>query len=82
MVILIEDAYYTGSRGYDVGLMKYASPFLLRSRKLHEAEEAERQRIVREAQKLFKKYRIMMVSISREEEILDKVMQLFDNCRL
>lgn len=81
MVINIEDAYYTGGRAYDVGLMRYASPFLLRSKRLHEAEIRERNRILSEARSRFRKYRIGLVSVASEKDIMEKVIELFETGR-
>ena len=81
MVLNIEDAYLTGDNLYDIDKKEYESRFLLRDKKLHEREFAEREGRRRKAVNTFKKYGISGVDISREEDIVDKVVELFERHR-
>ncbi|MBQ6321518.1 MAG: DUF58 domain-containing protein [Lachnospiraceae bacterium] len=81
LVIRIDDAFYTGSGGFDVGGGKYIDLFFRKNKKLREIEEKERRRILEQARTLFGKYRIPMVTVSNQEEIIDKTITLLDQYR-
>ena len=78
MVVSIEDAYLTGDNIYDLDKKNYEKSFLLHDKKLHAAEVAERKKRKIAAQELYKKYMVGSVSISKESEIIDKIVELFE----
>ena len=79
----IDDAYLTDKNSFDVSLRRYASTFIPDSRELEKLEKNIRQQILDKAKKLFDTYRVGFVTVSREEEIIDKTLALFrrDNLR-
>ena len=81
MVINVEDAYLTGDNIYDLEQKNYERDYMLHDRKLHQAEIAERKDRRKKANDLFKKYQISSVDISRESEIVDKIVELFERHR-
>ena len=83
LVMNIDDAYLTDKNSFDVSLRRYASTFIPDSRELEKLEKNIRQQILDKAKKLFDTYRVGFVTVSREEEIIDKTLALFrrDNLR-
>lgn len=81
MVINIEDAYLTGERLYDLESRSYERDYMLHDRKLHAAELRERAQRHAEVEELFKKHQISTVTISREEDTVGKIVELFERHR-
>ena len=81
MLIDVEDAYYTGEELYDVDRERYPADFMLRSRKLIRAERKMRERMMNQALDLYKRHGVSMVTINRESEIIDKVVELLEKHR-
>ncbi|SEQ70662.1 Protein of unknown function DUF58 [Lachnospiraceae bacterium NE2001] len=81
MVINIEDAYLTGDNLYDLDNKSYERDYMLHDKKLHQAELAERASRKKKTNELFKKYQISMVDISREGDVVDKIVELFERHR-
>ncbi len=83
LVMNIDDAYLTDKNSFDVSLRRYASTFIPDSRELEKLEKNIRQQILDTAKKLFDTYRVGFVTVSKEEEIIDKTLALFrrDNLR-
>lgn len=77
MVVNINDVYLTGDTVYDVDAGGYEDDFVLRSRRLREAERKMREEIFSNAQQNFRRYGVSMVTVEKEEEIVDKVVELF-----
>lgn len=78
MVINVEDAYLTGDNLYDLDAKNYEKDYLLHDKKLHKIEVSERAGRKKKANELFKKYQISMVDVSREDEVVDKIVELFE----
>ncbi|MCR4845247.1 MAG: DUF58 domain-containing protein, partial [Eubacterium sp.] len=81
MLINVEDAYLTGDSLYDLEAKSYEKRFLLRDKKLHERELADRNARKNAAKNMYKKYCISSVDISREEDAVDKIVELFERHR-
>ena len=81
MLINIEDAYLTGDSLYDLEDKSYEKRFLLKDKKLHEREVADRNRRKASAKNMYKKYCISSVDVSREEDVVDKIVELFERHR-
>ena len=81
MLINVEDAYLTGDSLYDLEAKSYEKRFLLRDKKLHERELADRNARKNAAKNMYKKYCISSVDISREEDVVDKIVELFERHR-
>ncbi len=78
MIINIEDAYLTGDNLYDLSSKTYERDYMLHDRKLHQAEIADRNNRKKKAEELFKKHRISSVDVSRESDVVDKIVELFE----
>ena len=78
MLINIEDAYLTGDSLYDLEEKSYEKKFLLKNKKLHQIEVQERNSRKARAKNMYKKYCVSAVDISREEDVVDKIVELFE----
>lgn len=81
LVFLIRDAAFAGANVYDVDGSRYGDEFVLDSRRLRAEEKALRKGILDRAGALFKTYGVTMTSISRESEIIDRTVDLFERHR-
>ena len=81
LLINIEDAYLTGDNLYDLEGKDYEKPYMLHDKKLHEAELAERAARKKKSDALFNQHMITSVDVSRETEVVDKVVELFEKHR-
>ena len=77
MVVNIEDLYLTGDTVYDVESGRYEDDFILHDKALAQAEQEMRAEILAYAKKNFQRYGVSMITIEKEEEIVDKVVELF-----
>ena len=78
MLINVEDAYLTGDSLYDLEEKSYEKRFLLKDKKLHEKEVADRNARKTAAKNMYKKYCVSAVDISRESDVVDKIVELFE----
>ena len=78
MIINIEDAFLAGDHLYDLSTKNYEKDYMLHDRKLHAAEVNDRNIRRANAEELFKKHRISAVNVSRENDVVDKVVELFE----
>ncbi|MBR4515351.1 MAG: DUF58 domain-containing protein [Lachnospiraceae bacterium] len=78
LCVNITDAYMHGDNVYDVDRKRYEDRFILRDSRLFAAEKKLKDRITKQADDLFTSYGATMVSMSSEEEIVDKVALLFE----
>ena len=81
LAVQIEDAWYTGEGGFDLGSGKYIDLFFRKNRRLAEIEKRERSRLETIARERFKKYRVPMIKLSSQEQILDGVIELLNKYR-
>lgn len=78
MVINISDADITGNRGYDMDNESYIPEIILKDMKLHNIEEEIKNQLYETAYKKFKKYKISMITIDEEKEIVNKIIELLE----
>lgn len=78
MVINIDDAYLTGDNVFDIEEGNYEDSMILHNKLFHRAEIKHREKLINEKKALFSGYNIEMTTISRESEIIDKIIELFD----
>ena len=78
MVMNISDADITGNRGYDMDNESYIPEIILKDMKLHNIEENIKNQLYEAALKKFKKYKISMVTIDEEKEIVNKIIELLE----
>ncbi len=81
MVYCIEDAPLIAPDTYDTGIRRYFRPFFLKSPVLADLEKAEKQKVISAARGIFKKYRVTMTILNREDQILDRTVELFERYR-
>lgn len=77
LVVNIDDAFLTDDNAFDNDFRRYADTYLIRSKRLREAERSQRAALLQAAHKLFLRNRVNMTTVARESEIVDKVLQLF-----
>ena len=78
MVMNISDADITGNKGYDMDNESYIPEIILKDMKLHNIEEKIKNQLYEAALKKFKKYKISMVTIDEEKEIVNKIIELLE----
>lgn len=78
LVINIDDAYLTDGNIYDLDQGFYADTLFLNSRALCEEERAHRKEMLRERSHMLEKYRVPMVTIGSERQIVPKIVELFE----
>lgn len=78
MVMNISDADITGNKGYDMDNESYIPEIILKDMKLHNIEEKIKNQLYEAAFKKFKKYKISMVTIDEEKEIVNKIIELLE----
>ena len=76
-IFKIEDAFLTAEGAYDVDDDRFEDPFLAICRDLREEEKKIRQDLESAADHLLTRNRIFFQSVSREEEIVDTLIDLF-----
>jgi hypothetical protein len=81
LIMNIEDAYMYGYDVYDVERMRYEDEYTAHREKLYQAEWQERKTRIENLERMYRRYGISMVSISREADIIDKVVELFERHR-
>ena len=78
LVLNIDDAYLYGEDVYDVTRKKYEDDYVAHREKLYKAEKAERDKRYKKLEKLYTRYGVSLVSLQKESEIIDKVVELFE----
>ncbi|MCR5148137.1 MAG: DUF58 domain-containing protein [Eubacterium sp.] len=81
LVINIEDAFMYGYDIFDVELEKYEDEYTVHREKLYAAEKKDRRKRYERCNDLFKRYGVSSVTITKESEIIDKVVELFERHR-
>ena len=75
-VVNINDLFLAGEEVYDLETAHYEDDLILQDEKLHAAEKRAREEILATARRNFQRYGVSMVTIDREEEIVEKVIEL------
>ena len=78
MILNIEDAYLTGNRLFDLDKGGYEMDYMLGDKKLHTAEVEDRKKRLKRVSEIYKRYQISRVSVSKESEVVDRVVELFE----
>ena len=81
LFINVDDAYYTGDELYDMDQKRYAFDFLTKSKRLMRAERKLRESIYMRASSMLARYGMSMTSVSRESDIIDRVVELLERHR-
>ena len=66
---------------YDLSRGRYENPFFLGSRRLRAQEEAMREGMKKQIRHVCSRNKINLAVVSREEDILDETMKLFERYR-
>ena len=77
MVVNIDDAYLTDIRAFEVESARYADTFMVRSGALKTEEHRLRARMLAEREELLRRMRVGFVTVTKEAEIVDRVIDLF-----
>jgi uncharacterized protein (DUF58 family) len=78
LVVNIEDAYLTGNRLFDLDKGGYEMDYMLLDKKLNAAEIEDRKKRLKRVSEIYKRYQISRVSVSKESEVIDRVVELFE----
>ena len=78
MIISIEDAFLTGDNLFDLDEGVYEKDYLLKDKMLNQIERSDRISRRKKLDEMYKKYMISSVSISKEDEVIDKIVELFE----
>ena len=81
MVMNIEDAFLTGDQVFDNEKRAYERFFLSHSRALHDEEVRMRQEIIDGASTACKQLHSVMTTISKQEDIIESTINLFERYR-
>ena len=81
LLVNIEDAYLTGDNLFDLELKEYERDYMLHDKRLHKAELQDRAQRKKKAEDIFKKHQVSSVDVSREDEIVEKIVELFERHR-
>lgn len=76
MIINVKDISLFNTKAYDVDNRNYFAPMISKSRILKKIDMKEKEDLFIELSNKYKKYRITMVSIENEEEIIPKIIEL------
>lgn len=82
LVINIDDAYLTDGKVYDLERGLYADRFFLGSRKLREEEHEQRRSMLSEREHTLGKYRVSMVTVGSEKQIVPRIVELFEKAKV
>lgn len=77
-IININDNYHKGKNIYNIESKKFIPAFFFNDKKLYSIEKEIRDEIINEKIKAFRKYKINIITISSEEEIIKKLIQLME----
>jgi len=81
MIACIDDAYVTDGFSYDMDEDRYEYEFLSSSKALREAEHKEREERMAKGRAICARYNVSMVTVKSEEEVVDRVVELFERHR-
>ena len=78
LFLTISDAYLTGEQSYDVERQDYEPDFLQQSKRLSRLEHRERQARKEEFLAICKRYEATHTEIRKEDEVVDRIVELMD----
>ena len=78
LVINLDDAFLTGDTVFDNDISRYERFFLSHSKALHEEELRQRNEIMSKASEICKRNKACLMTISREEEIIEGTISLLE----
>lgn len=81
LVINIEDAFMYGYDVFDIEKNRYEDDYTAHRDKLLQAEKRDREKRFLKTNELFKRYGVSTVSLAKESEIIEKVIELFERHR-
>ena len=81
MLVQIDDAYLTGNNRFDAGAGKYASDMLISTGRLQKAEQRYRKELEAKTKELFRTHRVPMIRVGAEQEVTEKILQLFQEAQ-
>lgn len=76
-IFKLEDAYLTTPDAFDIQANRWEDPFLTMDERMHREELAQRADMDAQAERLMTPHRVLFRNISREEEIVDALAELF-----
>ena len=81
LIININDAYMTGKNAYDIENEMYIPKMFLEDKKLYELEKKAKEELYAKCEKKCKKYKISIATISNNQEITNKTIELLERHR-
>lgn len=81
LLLCLEDAYLTEAGAFNLDAGDYEDPFFAGNTRLREAEERARRQVLDRVETLSKRYRVPLTSLSDEESVVDRIVELFDRTK-
>ena len=81
LIINVDDAFLTGDTVFDNDISRYERFFLSHSKALHMEEMRIREEIIKTASEICKRNKACLVTISKEEEIIESTISLLERYR-
>ena len=81
LIINVEDAFLTGDTVFDNDIRRYERFFLSHSKALHREEMRIREEIIKTTSEICKRNKACLVTISKEEEIIESTISLLERYR-
>ena len=78
LLIQIDDTILEGDNVYDLETDRYEDDILLHNKKLREAARKKKQKMEEETSAMLNRGRVSMVKVSSENEIIDRIIELFE----
>ena len=81
LLVCIEDAMLTEEGAFNLDSGRYEDALIAGSRRLREAELAARNKVLSKTEQICRRYQVPAVRISCEDEVVDRIAELFDRSR-
>lgn len=81
LVVNIDDAYMYGYDVYDVEKQRYEDDYTSHRERLYRAEWKDRTDRYNRLEQLYRRYGVSIVTVAKESEIIDRVVELFERHR-
>ncbi len=78
LAIQINDISMNNAKSYDINSRKYFAPMFAKNRRLSKLDKEIKEKIFIENADKLKKYRVPLVAIGSEEDVIQKTIELFN----
>ena len=78
LAVQINDISMNNAKSYDLNNRKYFAPMFAKNRRLSKLDKEIKEKVFTENADKLKKYRVPIVAISNDDDVVDKVIELFN----